>query len=230
MRNTITLFLLCLPTFMFCQIKSLSGYWQVNVVTVAQDTLTPVGKWFHLGEDGDLQGGNGGNINIFGTWENPSKTEVLFLNQSGEPDPEGPFTFSKENELLILEREEGGLHLKVALQAFEPRDWPMAPWDNVAGAWTLSSETGLSQEDLGFGFNTALFQWDHNVLFNRGNDGVDVWTALWRIHAHRPELELAPRNSDIPFMRWNIEFIGDQMIWTRTFEGNPQRLVWNRGQ
>ncbi|MEL6656275.1 MAG: hypothetical protein AAFY48_04790 [Bacteroidota bacterium] len=230
MQNILFLSLLLSSTAIFCQANLLVGYWQVNEVTLAGDTQTPVSKWFHLGEDGNLQGGNGGNINIFGTWENPTKTEVLFFNREGVADPAGPFTFRKEKELLILEREEGGLHIKVTLQAFELGDWPIAPWDQVAGAWTLSSETGLNKEDLGYSFSTASFQWDHIVVFNGDDDVTPIWAALWRIHAHRIQLELAPTRYDIPFMRWDIEFTDDQMIWTRNFEGNPQRLVWTKKQ
>ena len=227
MRPIFLFFLLCFATAIFSQSNSLPGYWQVDLVTVGENNMTPVGKWFHLGPEGDLQGGNCGSINLFGSWQNTPENELLFMLQSGEPDPAGPFSMSWEGEQLILQRMEEGQPIQVVLQAFEPGDWPMAPWDQIAGGWKIASQDPANQKEM-LQFNTVFFQWDNNALFNRGNDGVRTWSALWRIHAHRPQLELAPRGGHGTILTWYIEFGEDQMIWSRVVDDQEQRLVWEK--
>lgn len=218
--------LLLLSTSLFAQDDNAEfvGYWQVNVVTVGQDTMTPVAKWFHFGPDGSMQGGNGGNINLFGSWQMEFGQYLLFSNQAGEPDPAGSFAADFAEKLLVLTREEEGQPVQVILQRFAPTNWPMAPWDKIAGSWALDIE--LSGTD-GFAtdFETAFFRWDNQVRFNT-TEGR--WTAIWRINAHRPVLELAPQGKEGLSQSWQLRFTDQQMIWSREQDGQTQRLVWVR--
>ena len=227
MRSLLFFILITWSTIISAQNNPLTGYWKVETVTVGQDNMTPVAKWFHLGPTGDLQGGNGGNINLFGTWQSSAGADLLFTNQQGEADPAGPFAVEWNGPELILQREEEGQAIKVILEAFEPTDWPMAPWDRITGAWQVVGQDQMSENET-VDYNTAFFRWDNQVLFNRGNDGVRVWTALWRINAHRPQLELARRGGDSSIISWNIEFKDEQMIWTRSIDNQEQRLVWEQ--
>ncbi|MEL7248665.1 MAG: hypothetical protein AAFO03_09605 [Bacteroidota bacterium] len=227
MQNILLLSLLFFSTSIFCQANRLVGYWQVKQVTVEQETMTPVSKWFHFDASGNMQGGNGGNMNLFGSWTSENESSLIFSNQQGKPDRDGPFSVSWEGELLILERDEEFQPVKVTLEAFDPTNWPRAPWDQISGSWILVSDTPVPNAEA-LQFAEAFFRWDNSVSFNFGHETLDSWTALWRIHAHRPQLELAPRATDAAIMTWNIEFSKEQMIWTRNFEGNPQRLVWTK--
>ena len=212
----------------FSQNTSLAGYWTVTLVTVGENTMTPVAKWFHLSEDGALQGGNGGNINLMGTWQTLDDGSLLFTTAAGEDDPAGSFAVKQSDNKMTLERMEEGQLVQVSLQTFDPSNWPTAPWDQITGLWELDDEASNIQTKA-YGFRTAFFRWDNLVLFNWQQQDGSNWSALWRINAHRPTLELAP-NEECPTREsWEISFKDDEMYWTREVEENKETLVWKRG-
>lgn len=200
------------------------GYWQVITVHVGEENMTPVAKWFHLDPSGALQGGNGGNINLFGSWETENTDQLLFSDNNQQADPAGAFTIEQTGSQMTWTRTEEGQQVTINLQRFEPTDWPQAPWDKITGAWRLNSEESTDSE---LPFQSVFFRWDHLAIFNRRTE-LPVWRAMWRINAHRPELELAPYDANQSLSNWQIQFEDKQMMWSRTIDAKEERLVWEK--
>ncbi len=66
--------------FIFDKINAqLEGLWEVKRVTVGEEVMTPVAKWFDL-KDGRVYSGNGGLRNTLGTYTfDPQIQSILFL-------------------------------------------------------------------------------------------------------------------------------------------------------
>ena len=227
MRFSLFLLLFLSTLSLFSQKNSPAGYWTVTLVTVGENTMTPVSKWFHLGTDGDLQGGNGGNINLLGTWQILDDGGLLFTTAAGIEDPAGPFAMKLEGEQMTLERMEEGQLVQVSLTTYDPANWPTAPWDKVSGLWALDADKSTIITKA-YGFQTAFFRWDNLVLFNWQQQDGSNWSALWRINAHRPTLEIAPNEECASRESWQISFSDNEMRWTRDIEEKQEVLVWKK--
>lgn len=227
MRLHFLFFALLTSLSSFSQNNAPTGYWSVTLVTVGENTMTPVSKWFHLGENGDLQGGNGGNINLLGSWQILDEGGLLFTTAAGVEDPAGSFAMKIEGEKMTWERMEEGQLVQVSLSTFDPANWPTAPWDNISGLWTFDPENS-TLITRAYSFKTAFFRWDNLVLFNWQQEGGDNWSALWRINAHRPTLEIAPNEECATRESWEISFSDNQMRWTREIEDKTEVLIWEK--
>lgn len=180
-----------------------AGLWEVTSVTVGKDTVTPVAKWFNLSEDGTVLSGNGGMINISGTFTyNPETSESLFTDDQGVPDEFGPFKIAFDETTMTWLRNENGMPVKVNL--VKVSKIPDGPWDTCIGPW--AEDDGSSDELLTMHWDRT-FRWNTKQGQRRG---------IWHIAAHQPTLTLF--HQDGTSNRWTIEFPdADSMIWRDEF-------------
>lgn len=217
MQKTLTtlIFILCLGVSSFAQ---LTGLWQVNEVLVGEERMTPVAKWFDLGDKGTIYSGNGGLRNMIGHYEyKASEKQLLFFNEADKADEYGPFMATVKGNQMTWEREEDGQTVKVSLSKTEVV--PLAPWDKIVGLW--KAESG---KNLPFNMESIFVRWDRRFVI-RTPEGRK--TGVWHIDGHRAILRLISDEGDEADSRWSFEFLedGKKMNWQREDEGIIGALV-----
>jgi hypothetical protein len=198
----------------------LTGLWEVNKVTVGEETMTPVAKWFWLSEDMKTTSGNGGLENSKGTYiYDYVKSEVLFSDANGQKDPYGPFAVKIESDDMTWIRTEDGAMVMVYLE--KTKEKPEAPWDRIVGNWVRTDQSyGEAGE------NQSIFiRWDRRYVARNGLFGENRY-GVWHIHAHRPELRLISDQGDANDSAWDISFDEDRMTWIERDTDNPKKLTF----
>ncbi len=128
------------------------GLWEVRSVMVGDRDVTPVAKWFDLNEDGTVHGGNGGMINISGTWSLVGG-KVLFTDDFGLSDPMGGFAYEVAGDEMIWSRVEGDMNVRIKMERVQV--YPKGPWDHAEGAWVNMANPSHT---LFMGWHTQLVQ------------------------------------------------------------------------
>ena len=207
MFRSTTLFVLSILTF---QLTAQNGLWEAINVTVGDQTMTPVAKWFDIRENGDVLSGNGGLINIRGTYTyDPATSRALFTDENGTPDEYGAFTIEFDEKQMTWRRTEDGNQVVVSLKRIDKL--PKAPWDKIVGMWSDEEESG----------DQLFMGWDRTYRLNSMDN---PHRGTWQIPAHQSELTLyrqdGQRNDwSLTFpsdstMEWKSEF-GDEKLFIR---------------
>ena len=215
MKNAFIFFMMLLGTITLG--GQIEGLWEVEKVTVGEETMTPVAKWFSLESDQQLYSGNGGLRNMVGSWEyDEGQGTLLSYNEKNQADEYGPFQVSKESQSMTWRRVEEGVEVKVNLRKVE--ELPLAPWDKIVGVWQLESLTENGNLLEGKPFESVFMRWDRIFIQRGGADGRQ--TGIWHIHAHRSSLKLVSDAGDKMDSHWELEFMGEnKMIWNNQEEG-----------
>ena len=179
-----------------------AGLWAVDRVLFGQEFVTPVAKWFQINEDGTVTGGNGGLININGTWSEVKESHALFIDQYGVEDPMGPFKVEIAGDTASWSRLEEGTLVTVVL--YRAESLPDAPWDMCVGSWNLADDE--AEESL-------FMSWDRTF---RSSTKSGNQSGVWHIAAHNPRLTLYTRDGQTSI--WTIEFPDKMtMTWSSDF-------------
>ncbi|MCB0705909.1 MAG: hypothetical protein KDC34_11390 [Saprospiraceae bacterium] len=205
--NSFVVFALMLISFStYAQEETVIGFWEVEIVEVGEENMTPVAKWFKINTDGTYQAGNGWLQNGQGNWnydaENKMYSAIDYLDVT---DEFGGFSVSFANEKMFWERVEDGALVKVTLVPIEKL--PMSPADYLEGIWDLVEITENEQSilnDFDKDNKHKLFiRWDR-IYINFSPEGKKM-TGYWHIHGHRPEITLLPHQEDKVAESWKIE-------------------------
>jgi len=211
-----TVFLIIFLFFVFSSEAQFTGLWQVEKVTVGNNAMTPVAKWFLFTDDLKSYSGNGGIQNSKGTYSfDKKKSEFLFYDSSGIADEFGPFTVEFYPSKMTWTRSENGENVEVFLLQTDEK--PEAPWDKITGNWLLASDESKS----------IYFFWDGGYRARNGLLGENQF-GIWQINGHRPELKLASDQGDKNDSSWDIFFEDGKMIWVERQNENPQKLIFKR--
>lgn len=193
------------------------GLWEVTEVTVGADRLAPTAKWFEFLADGTLSSGNGWVQNYFGSFNYDEDTQELLQASQGVVDEYGAFKVNIEGTSMIWQRSEDGQPVKVTLIKTDKK--PLAPWDLLVGRWSIDKaegvdpETGVVKSEYSMRPGAYSFRWDREYQkFDENNQQIE--TGIWQIGAHAPVITIIS-NDGKPSIKWEIEFIDDQMIWTQ---------------
>jgi len=201
-------FLILLAFFCFSPAWSqtpVDTWLKVAVVTVSgQGNMTPVGRWFRLGSDGQVTGGNGGIIHSPGSFS-MTRDSLLFYNEYGSADPYGAFRQKQTGDTITWQRTEEGMDVTVYLIPTDIR--PQAPWDHIQGTWQRTDLPG----------SQVYMRWDREFRL-RGDWLAGTTRGIWHIRAHNPELRLI-REGDEPIVH----------VFTVAFP-EPELMTWTQGE
>lgn len=188
--------------------QEIYGLWLVESVRVQQELMTPQGKWIRFDSNGTQQSGNGWKQHSLGTWELRDSMLSIETNNA-PPDDAGAFKVKCQESAMEWTRIEDGNEVIVQLRRIE--DNPTTNADRVLGYWGSSDGEVL------------LIRWD----------GLYEWTidevtevGMYRIHGHRPLLEMVPRESP-SWNRWLYHWEGETLILEQR-GGAPIRKVFER--
>lgn len=209
------------------QIKnSFNGLWEVKLVTVADQSMTPVAKWFQINEDGTLASGNGWLQNVESNWEFKEINNELIFITDGIPDEYGAFIVTVDDNSMTWARIEEGQNVKVQLEKTIKR--PMAPWDKIVGVWKWIGMESRNVDTNEINISDVEPDWTR-IRWDRRYDtfdaeGIKTESGIWHFDAHRPVLTIFDAK-DEKYV-WQIEFIDDQMVWTSEQKGDVLQLTF----
>jgi hypothetical protein len=85
------------------------GLWEINKVTVGDQTMTPLAKWTRINSDFTYQSGNGWLQNSEGNWTfDKSLNQFLPIEKNGIVDDFGPFEVEIIKDHMTWTRIEAG--------------------------------------------------------------------------------------------------------------------------
>ncbi len=196
------------------------GLWEVNKVTVGEETLTPTAKWFLFLADGTLSSGNGWVQSMLGSYNYDQDTKELLQANQGVTDEYGPFKVSIEGDKMTWKRTEDGMPLKVNLSKVAKK--PLAPWDKIQNRWVVDKAEGLHPEtgklisQYVMDPDVYFFMWDR-AYRKFDKTGRTIERGVWHIGGHSNQVWII-NNADNVRTRWTLELLDDQMIWTKKSE------------
>ena len=201
----------------------LLGLWEVKSVFVGEVVRTPEAKWVNFVNQKIVKSGNGWLQHTINEYTFEEDSAKLVINKN---DEFGAFDISIQNDSMTWIRWENGLRVEVILARID--EIPKAVWDRVVGLWKvdkiLENEKDFS-EALNPQNNQYIFlTWARNYVHQNTLQGRK--TGYWYIHPHRHQIDLLSETNVEDNSQWNIEFDGDNMIWTGTEKfGNAGRVM-----
>ena len=173
-----------------------------KVQVSGQGDMTPVDRWFRLGAEGQVSGGNGGIMHTRGSYS-IAEDSLLFYNEFGTADPFGAFRQKKLGDTITWQRTEEGMDVTVYLIPTDTR--PRGPWDQVQGTWERTDLSGAQ----------IYLRWDREYRL-RGDWLGGGSRGVWHIRAHNPELRIISEGEDPVVHTFTVAFPEPgQMTWTR---------------
>lgn len=205
----------------YAQKEHLIGLWKVEQVTVDQENMTPVAKWFRINNDGTYQAGNGWLQNGNGFWNYDSQNKLFTANDPLDiADQFGGFTLSFDESKMLWRREEEGMPVTITLAPIEKL--PMSPADYLKGVWDLIEiiEDGVSiTADIDkVDKHKLFFRWDRIYVNLDSTDKRRF--GYWHIHGHRAEITLIPHQADQNEEKWMIEVNEKELLMTGISDTN----------
>jgi len=176
------------------QNKPFIGLWEVEKVSMGDQSMTPIAKWAKYNTDGTYESGNGWLKSYDGTWSYDAEKNYLeSIDLLGIKDELGGFTISFEGKKMIWKRMEFGNEVTVLLKPITKL--PMAPADYLTGVWVSNNKEGLVQK--------IHFRWDRIVISYDEKNQKD--SGYWHIHGHKPEITILPHSENNNVESWRIE-------------------------
>ena len=190
--------------------QSITGLWEITLVTVGDEQMTPVAKWTRFNEDGTYQSGNGWLQNAEGKWVFDEDAQTISMEETnGLKDPFGSFSMEINENSMIWKRMEEGMQVTIHLTRVNKI--PKAPADQLVGLW---SEINEQEAETGHIF---FFRWDR---IYREMDQSGKGTGYWHMHGHRPEVTLLSHNEGNAPETWKVEVTDTKLILTGISDSN----------
>lgn len=210
MKRFISFCLLILIT-QSCNDKSIYGIWEVSSVSMGDQSMTPIAKWFNIKADGSSTSGNGWLQNSKGTYRyDESSMTYLPINEFGVKDSYGAFTIKELTEdLMVWTHEEDGALITVQLK--KVIEIPKGPADKLVGLWKPENNEQ----------NTLRIRWDR-IYVEMKNEKRS--TGYWHIHGHKPEVTFLPHSKDSEPETWKIEVVASKLIMSGLSDSNRDEV------
>jgi len=186
--------------------KTISGLWEIESVSVDNQTMTPIARWMQFNADGTQISGNGWYQHSYGNYEYDINSKTLRVeNTNSIKDPYEAFTVKIENNRMYWTRLEDGNSVEVKLKRTD--NLPKAPSDEIIGVWKLKTLEGdynfFMKDSISLKNDYIFFRWD--LKFVAGTSTGKEF-GVYNVNAHKPELELIPYNKSLDRSFWKFEF------------------------
>lgn len=183
--------------------SDLLGLWEVTMVLVGDEEMTPNAKWTRLNADYTQESGNGWFQHTTGSWSfDEASKKLVLISDNGLKDSFGAFKVVVAGERMSWERTEEGTAVKVSLVKVE--ELPLTFRDQILGLWGLQNMVGRGDffEDEKSD-NYLFIRWDGKFVI--GTNGKKIY-GVYNVHGHKPEIELIPYSKDLGRSFWAISF------------------------
>lgn len=194
--------------------ESILGLWAVEKVEVGEEIMTPVARWMQFNSDSTQTSGNGWLKHSYGTWSLNANKELRIINKNGLLDEAASFQIDIKNEKMIWKRNEEGQNVQVFLKRVDEK--PASPGNKMMGLWKLEtyvdSDTDVTSKVNPNNNQTLYLSWDnvfreHNLIKGRR-------VGIYKIHGHRPEIQMVNYGDTPKFSFWRFLLKNDKLVLT----------------
>lgn len=208
-------FIIFLTLFISCTNKSdstlkVDGLWSVKRVKVGDKEMTPIARWMRFNADSTQTSGNGWLQHSVGTWSLNSENKLSVLNENGLTDEAEPFLVNLEQNTMTWSREEEGLKVQVFLERID--DIPASNGNKLMGLWKLENKINAKNNDVNSEIKSIYLSWD-NRFIKQFVSGKKEY-GIYKIHAHKPELQLVNYGSNPKFTFYKFSCTRDSLVLT----------------
>lgn len=204
---------------------SIEGLWLVEKVQMGTKEMTPLARWTRFNSDATQSSGNGWLQHSIGSWKlNGDRLSVE--NTNGIIDNFEPFKISLEGEKMSWEREEEGNNVQVFLKRI--KELPASEGNKLMGLWVLKEffENGVDKTTSINVPERAMihFRWDN--VYVQHNMPQGKRTGVYKIHGHKPEIQMITYGKENNFDFWKFEISDDLLTMIST--DNTTKIVFKR--
>ena len=195
--------------------KGIHGLWLVEKVEMGDNSMTPVSKWVQFNSDATQTSGNGWLQHSYGTWSlNENQLEVN--DENGIIDAAGAFHVSLQENNMTWKREEEGQEVLVSLRRI--KKLPQSEGNKLTGLWKLTKaiDQGNDITAIVNKQNKAMMhlRWDNVYVQHNMPEGRTF--GVYKIHGHKPEIQLVNYGSESQFSFWNFSLEGKKLVLEST--------------
>lgn len=184
------------------------GLWKVNKVKIGSEEMTPIARWMQFNADSTQTSGNGWLQHSVGSWSLKNKNQLKVNNSNGLIDEYEPFTIAIQENKMTWNREEEGQKVKVFLERID--DIPASNGNKLMGQWKLESKIIADNKDVNSEIKSIYLSWD-NRFIKQFVSGKKEY-GIYKIHAHKPELQLVNYGDNPKFTFYKFSFEDDNLI------------------
>lgn len=205
--------------------SSFTGLWLVEKVEAGGETMTPVARWMRFYDDNTQQSGNGWYQHSVGIYKlDLSRQTLAVTNTNGYMDPYEPFHIDLSGDSMVWTREEEGTEVVITLRKIERI--PSSPGDKLLGVWDFESITE-GGEDFTSKYDPdkrryLYLRWDR--MFTARNAPGGRKDGIYKIHAHKPEIELVYYSDDCKREYWDFSF-SDEMLILKSVNEPIEKII-----
>lgn len=204
---------------------SIEGLWLVEKVQMGAKEITPIARWTRFNANYTQSSGNGWLQHSVGSW-NLNKNKLSIENSNGISDSFEPFQVSVEGEKMVWKRKEEKDTVRVFLKKIQ--ELPTSKGNYLFGLWKLIShaEKGMnviSKSDMP---ESAMihFRWDN--VYVQHNMPRDKRMGVYKIHGHKPEIQMINYGEGNSFEFWKFEISNDTLTMIST--DNTTEIIFKR--
>lgn len=182
---------------------------------MGDQSMTPVARWTRFNADNTQVSGNGWLQHSYGTWS--LKDSLLSVEDTnGIQDITTPFSVKIQENTMTWKRDEGGQEVKVSLKRIDKL--PQSGGNKLIGLWKLTSfvndgndMTVVINPD---GKSMLQLRWDNTYVRHNMPQGKKY--GVYKIHGHKPEIQLVNYGNEPQFSFWAFSFADDKLTLTST--------------
>lgn len=195
------------------------GLWLVEKVQVGENSKTPISKWTRFNSDSTQVSGNGWLQHSYGNWS-LKDNRLQVTDQNGIIDASEPFTIEVKENTMTWKRTEEGQEVTVSLKRIDKL--PQSDGNKLIGLWKLNKVIH-DGNDMTLVINpegkTMMhLRWDN--MYVQYNMPKGKQFGVYKIHAHKDEIQLVSYVNKSEFSFWNFSIQGNKLTMTSTDEKN----------
>ena len=196
----------------------IDGLWLVKKVEVENSEMTPNARWMHFKSDSTQTSGNGWLQHSLGSWSfNENKLSIT--NTNGFNDTNEPFNVVLSHKTMTWSRTEDGQNVKIFLEKINKL--PTSEGNKLIGLW----EKIPINDSLIYQHTSILYlRWDNTYVEH--NEGKRKKYGIYKIHGHKPELQLVNYGDKPEFKFYNFS-VNDTLLTLKSLKGNEE-IIYSR--
>ena len=191
------------------------GLWLVEKVEVGENSMTPISKWTRFNSDSTQTSGNGWLQHSSGNWSlKDNRLEVT--DKNGIIDSAEPFTIEVKENTMTWKRNEEGQEVIVYLKRIN--ELPQSEGNKLIGLWKLTKAVDNGNDITVMvnpnGKSMMNLRWDN--MYVQYNMPKGKQFGVYKIHGHKPEIQLVNYGNESKFSFWNFIIDGKKLTLTST--------------
>lgn len=195
--------------------KGVEGLWLVEKVQAGENSMTPVARWIKLESDSTQTSGNGWLQHSYGSWS-LKKDSLKIIDENGIKDEYGNFKLTLDGNSMTWTRIEEGQKVTVFLKRAEAI--PTSEGNQLLGLWKLTKSIDKGNDITIIvnpdGKSMIHLRWDNMYVQHNMPKGKSY--GIYRIHAHKPEIQLVNYGQDSKFSFWSFSIDNKKLKLTST--------------